>query len=126
VIDALHRAWVWFAAGGPVMVPLALCGAAAYAILFNRLHTRDTTGSLTMLRALVAATPLLGLLGKVTGITGTFDAIAAGQPGTAAGAGIAQALRTTQFGLAMAGPALLAERWLTRLRERGATREVTA
>lgn len=67
--------------------------------------------------ALTAATaPLLGLLGTVTGMIQTFDMIAlfgTGDPGVLSG-GISEALVTTQFGLIVAVPALLAHAFLQR------------
>jgi len=54
--------------------------------------------------------PLLGLLGTVLGMVGTFDALMAGQTARvdAMAGGISQALITTQVGLVAAVPVLLA------------------
>ena len=62
-------------------------------------------------RALTACLPLLGLLGTVTGMVATFGqlGIAGGRGGTIAqhaGAGIGLALTTTQYGMALAIPAV--------------------
>jgi biopolymer transport protein ExbB len=58
--------------------------------------------------------PLLGLLGTVTGMIETFQVITlfgAGDPRLMSG-GISQALVTTQLGLAVAIPLLLIHSWL--------------
>lgn len=64
---------------------------------------------LRLLAVLVGILPLLGLLGTVSGMIGTFDVIQAngmGEPRLLAG-GIREALIATQTGLATAIPALL-------------------
>lgn len=63
-------------------------------------------------RALTACLPLLGLLGTVTGMVGTFGALGAvgGRGGVVAqqaSAGIGLALTATQYGMALAIPAVL-------------------
>jgi biopolymer transport protein ExbB len=61
-----------------------------------------------VIRALTASLPLLGLLGTVSGMIGTFGQLAGG--GTVAGrasAGISFALTSTQYGMALAIPAVL-------------------
>jgi len=64
----------------------------------------------TLVKGLVAAAPLLGLLGTVIGMIETFDSLGDmslfSQSGGIAG-GISQALFTTQMGLAVAIPGLL-------------------
>lgn len=58
-------------------------------------------------RALTACLPLLGLLGTVTGMVDTFGSL--GGPGSAAqqaSAGIGLALTATQYGMALAIPAV--------------------
>lgn len=67
-------------------------------------------------RALTACLPLLGLLGTVTGMVETFGSLGAGgQRGgpvaQQASAGIGLALTATQYGLALAIPAMLWD-WL--------------
>ena len=59
-----------------------------------------------ILSALTAVAPLIGLLGTVRGMVGTFSAVSqvAGDTGTEVAAGISQALLTTQFGLVIALP----------------------
>lgn len=68
-------------------------------------------------RAIVAVAPLLGLLGTVSGMIETFAALGDmtlySQSGGIAG-GISQALLTTQFGLAIAIPGLIATHFLDR------------
>ena len=67
--------------------------------------------------SLVAAAPLLGLLGTVVGMIETFDSLADqalfSQSGGIAG-GISQALITTQMGLVVAIPGLIVGRMLAR------------
>lgn len=73
-----------------------------------------------LVRGLVTVAPLLGLLGTVSGMIETFDALADmalfTQSGGVAG-GVSQALLTTQVGLTVAVPGLLLGRALDR-RER--------
>jgi len=68
-----------------------------------------------LVRSLVAAAPLLGLLGTVDGMIETFDSLADmelfSQSGGIAG-GISKALFTTQMGLAISIPGLLLGRVL--------------
>jgi biopolymer transport protein ExbB len=66
------------------------------------------------LGTIAAISPLLGLLGTVTGMIRTFKAITVagvGNPAAMAG-GIAEALITTATGLMIAIPALVAYRYL--------------
>jgi len=70
-----------------------------------------------LIMTIVAAAPLLGLLGTVIGMIETFDSLGDmslfSQSGGIAG-GISQALITTQMGLAVAIPGLIVSRILTR------------
>jgi biopolymer transport protein ExbB len=76
---------------------------------------RDLTSGRMIIGALVAAAPLLGLLGTVTGMIETFDSMADmsfyTQSGGIAG-GIAEALFTTQMGLVVAVPGVVIGRLL--------------
>jgi biopolymer transport protein ExbB len=60
------------------------------------------------MKVCVSAAPLLGLFGTVTGMLATFDALASGTGGEqtmgAIAKGIAEALITTEAGLAVALP----------------------
>lgn len=78
-----------------------------------RLLRRD----FVLLAALTTLAPLLGLLGTVTGMIQTFDAVAAsaGHTGSRVAAGISQALITTQFGLVVALPGVFGLARLERL-----------
>ena len=70
---------------------------------------------LPAIRVLAAVAPLMGLLGTVTGMIGTFQAITlfgAGDPKLMAG-GISQALVTTVLGLCAAIPLLLSHSFLS-------------
>lgn len=62
-----------------------------------------------VIHALTASLPLLGLLGTVTGMVGTFGQLSAGGglPASRASAGISLALTATQYGMALAIPAVL-------------------
>ncbi|NJB66678.1 biopolymer transport protein ExbB [Desulfobaculum xiamenense] len=110
-------------------------------VLVSRHAARAEKGIPTIL-VLAAVAPLLGLLGTVSGMIGTFDVIAEFGTGNARGlaSGISQALITTQSGLMVAVPGMVAGgllyRMSVRLRrrmelflgavERGCAREVTA
>ena len=69
---------------------------------------------LNTLGTIAGVSPLLGLLGTVTGIIKAFNAIQAGGMGDprALSGGIAEALITTAAGLMVAIPALIAYRYL--------------
>jgi biopolymer transport protein ExbB len=70
---------------------------------------------LSTIAALAVVSPLLGLLGTVTGMIGTFDVITifgTGDPRLLSG-GISEALITTQVGLVIAIPVLLAHTFLS-------------
>ena len=74
----------------------------------------DLERYLGMLGTIAAISPLLGLLGTVTGMIRTFKAITlagVGNP-TAMAGGISEALITTAAGLLVAIPALVAYRYL--------------
>lgn len=71
---------------------------------------------LTLIGVLAAIAPLLGLLGTVLGMIGTFDTIALFGTGNARAmaGGISQALITTQTGLLIAIPGLYMRNFLQR------------
>jgi biopolymer transport protein ExbB len=77
---------------------------------------------LRVVRICVAAAPLLGLLGTVTGILATFDALSKGSGGEKTmgmvAAGISEALITTETGLIIAIPGLFLQHVLSRNTER--------
>ncbi|WAK01439.1 MotA/TolQ/ExbB proton channel family protein [Methylobacter sp. YRD-M1] len=74
-----------------------------------------------LIKIVVAIAPLMGLLGTVTGMIETFDSLAEmalfSQSGGIAG-GISQALFTTQMGLSVAIPGVLAKSVLDRKQRR--------
>jgi len=76
---------------------------------FNK-YTVEITKYSTLIKTIVAAAPLIGLLGTVIGMIETFDSLADAalfsQSGGIAG-GISQALFTTQLGLVVAVPGLI-------------------
>ena len=77
-------------------------------------ETHSLHFGLTTLTVFAAVTPLLGLLGTVTGMIQTFESISlfgTGDPKLMSG-GISQALVTTQLGLAVAIPLLLLHSFL--------------
>ena len=71
---------------------------------------------LSLLAVGAAASPLLGLLGTVTGMMHTFNLVAIFGTGKAdlLSSGISEALITTEYGLIVAIPALLAHAFLSR------------
>jgi len=87
---------------------------------FGDYRQRLTKFSL-LARIIVASSPLLGLLGTVSGMIETFDSLTDSalfaQSGGIAG-GISQALITTQLGLAIAIPGLLICRMLDKRQQR--------
>lgn len=85
-------------------------GASLFTVV-DELRTRELSGyerDIALLSALVAAAPLLGLLGTVFGMTQTFDAIAFRSADTTElmASGISKALITTKFGLVVALPGI--------------------
>lgn len=69
--------------------------------------------NLEMLSTMVTLTPLLGIFGTVLGIIESFQLLGAApiQDPVAASGGLAKALLTTAFGLAIAMPCLIAHRY---------------
>jgi len=95
------------------------------AVAFQELRTTRVAPferDLRVMRVCVAAAPLLGLLGTVTGMLATFDALATGSGGEKTmglvSKGIAEALITTETGLVIALPGLFFQYQLTRNVER--------
>lgn len=77
---------------------------------------------LKVMKVCVAAGPLLGLFGTVTGMLATFGALASGSGGektmSAVAKGISEALITTETGLVVALPGLFFQYQLGRTRDR--------
>ena len=77
---------------------------------------------LKVMKVCVAVGPLLGLLGTVTGMLATFDALATGSGGdqtmAAIAKGISEALITTETGLVVALPGMFFHYQLSRKRDR--------
>ena len=125
-------AWEYFLQGSWCMYLIAISGLILYTLLFERFlaayalrHQQIRMRSefdlmflqirrsehLVIIRALIAAIPLLGLLGTVTGMMDSFAGMRGNQ--ASVGMGISQALITTQYGLLLATPALLIERFIS-------------
>lgn len=77
---------------------------------------RSLTDYLAVIGVLAAVAPLMGLLGTVTGMIGTFDILSVFGTGNAKGmaGGISEALITTQTGLLVAIPGLYMKGFLDR------------
>ena len=114
----------YFRTGGFLMVPIVAVTFIMWLGYFSTLKTirkggLDISAELHFMGAMVAAAPLLGLLGTVIGIMDAFQASAAA--GTAASplaGGIGRALVTTQAGLASAIPGAFAIAHLRHLDKR--------
>ncbi len=141
-----QRIWEHFAAGGVLMIPIAIVAWLALMVIVNRLWfyvtnaprsvyntiaalpdederyvaaqqaVRDAEQWLSALAVCASVAPLLGLLGTVTGMITTFQALA--QEGARdiaqLSGGISEALITTEAGLMVAIPALLFHAWARR------------
>lgn len=84
---------------------------------FARLQINQMERGLFVLDIVIAASPLLGLLGTVTGLIKVFARISpeTGMPDPGVFVqGVSLALTTTMIGLAIAIPALVANSWLNR------------
>ncbi|OXU14681.1 MotA/TolQ/ExbB proton channel family protein [Sedimentisphaera salicampi] len=88
---------------------------------FEELHSSETkpfVRDLRVIKICVSAAPLLGLLGTVTGMLSTFDALAKGSGGDKTmgmvAEGISEALVTTETGLIIALSGLLFSYMITR------------
>jgi biopolymer transport protein ExbB len=93
--------------------------------LLGQLRASETAPierDLRMMRVCVGAAPLVGLLGTVTGMLTTFDALATGAGGQKTmgmiAGGISEALITTETGLLIALPGLFFQYQLMRKHER--------
>ena len=92
-------------------------------LAYTRLEVAALEKGLFILEVVVAAAPLIGLLGTTTGLVQVFSAMPAN--GMSSGAvifseGIALALLTTIAGLAIAIPALIGHAYLIRIVEKRA------
>lgn len=112
---ALHQRAAGDAERADELAGLLATGGSDAAAVIAAGETLELTRGLWLARALCAALPLIGLLGTVTGIADAFAGIAA-TPGAvrSAGAGVATALITTQYAIALAIPGLAIEAWLRR------------
>lgn len=114
IVAARGEAATSVSAGGPVVEDLEAREAKAVAAireLQDHLNRR-----LSVLAVLSGAAPLVGLLGTVSGMITTFTVVTeqgSSDPQAMAG-GISEALLTTQYGLAVAIPLLLAHVMATR------------
>lgn len=92
--------------------------ATASALEVTTRPLREHLGSHTaVIRGIVAVAPLAGLLGTVTGMIETFDSLGSMQlfsRGGGIGGGISEAMVSTQLGLVVAVPGLLAGALLDR------------
>jgi len=136
---ALEAVQVYWIAGGPLLAALGLISFGIWAYFFRshqalrsleRAALQAPPGEeeeeswralarrdLGILAAFTAAAPLVGLLGTVLGMVGTFDAVGdlSSEPGQRMAGGIRQALVTTQFGLLVAIPGVFGLARLQRL-----------
>lgn len=99
---------------GLILVAAAGAGLTMREAVLIRLDPAPRAGRLPVLAVLAASAPLLGLLGTVIGLVTAFSR---GDATSTAG-GIGQALTTTQAGLAIGIPLLLARQLLLRAGER--------
>jgi len=138
----MNALWAWFAGGGWVMAALGVVALVLCFLILERflatgaqiraiaswppaagqapVHAAAPTGlrRMGLIHACIVVAPLLGLLGTVTGMIETFDSILYGGYVTEMSRGICKALVTTQYGLAIAAPALVAEQILIRRQEK--------
>ncbi|MGA1466036.1 MAG: MotA/TolQ/ExbB proton channel family protein [Phycisphaerales bacterium] len=107
--------------GGMIRFVTASRSRRAMAHFFEQVNATEVAAfsrDLRILKVCVAAAPLLGLLGTVTGMLATFGALATGGGGektmAAIAGGISEALITTETGLVIALPGLFLQYRLTR------------
>ena len=114
---------------GPIgrMLNLVADGGTVEAteVLFEQVQSTEIKPferDLLVMRVCVAAAPLLGLLGTVTGMVSTFDALTTGSGGDETqgmvASGISEALITTETGLVIALAGLFFQYQLTRKHQR--------
>jgi len=94
-------------------------------VRFSELHNTEVAPfarDLRFMKRAVSTAPLLGLLGTVSGMLATFQALASGSGGDKTmemiASGISQALITTETGLVIALPGLFFQYHLARERDR--------
>jgi len=126
----------WFADGGYTMIALSVLAVVLLFLILERflatgagirklalrgpqpgLESADAVRlaglrRVGLIRACIVIAPLLGLLGTVTGMIDTFESILRGGYIAEMSDGIRKALLTTQYGLTIAAPGLIAERIL--------------
>lgn len=114
--------WYFLATRAKLRAALRAPGSVTFSGLkaydeFERSWLSPLSRDLVVLGALTGAAPLVGLLGTVTGMIATFQAVAASTGETAGdvASGISQALITTQFGLVIAIPGVFGLARLYRL-----------
>jgi biopolymer transport protein ExbB len=131
VPEATWRRWVDHPAErqGPIGELLGMVAGstslAENATAFQGLRATETAPfehDLRAMRVCIAAAPLLGLFGTVTGMLATFSALASGSGGEKTmglvAQGISEALITTETGLVVALPGLFFQYQLSRKYER--------
>lgn len=110
-----------------VWIIIALGMMIYYLLIYHILRLKAGEASeevhqwLGTMATLISALPLLGLLGTISGLLETFFLMSRGQgldQSDLLTSGIADALITTQCGLAMAVPAWLLLAWTRRLAQR--------
>ncbi len=111
--------------GGPVLWVIALAGVLSWAVIIDHMAAAafpagapSVNARLWLLRALAMVSPLLGLLGTVSGIIQCFSDLSASN-GRHLAAGIAEALVCTAAGLVVAIPSIVAHAFFSRPRQGG-------
>lgn len=110
--------WAWFIRSRTSLLHLdRLARAADEEVCCAEGWQQGFRRDFLVLTALTASAPLLGLLGTVTGMITTFQAVSqmGGDTGTRVAGGISRALITTQFGLVIALPGVFGLAHLRRL-----------
>lgn len=136
----------YFQKGGPAIAPLCLVAVFLYHAIARyylgcflsgsalaagswaperlRDQLTELDRQLRFIRVMAYVLPLIGLLGTVMGMVKTFEALGqtgsgvAAQIGSSVSSGIAEALLSTQTGLAFAVPALVVQGMISRDRVR--------